>query len=88
MQPANAGPRDLHTVLANYLRQLGATIRYAFLHEDAHWHAATTTLTLRADADPAVHLEILRDFIGMTHPHLRHPSRLGARPRRHLQAVG
>lgn len=76
----------LYTLLADYLRSRGATIRYAPQTGDAHWHAATNTLTLRADADPVTHLDIVRDFIDMSEPHCR-PSQLGAQPRRHLQAV-
>jgi len=78
--------RNLYTVLTDYLRELGATIRLAFIDADAHWHAPTQTLTLRADAELITWLEIIRDFIGITV--LGHASQYGAQPVRHLRAVG
>lgn len=84
----HAATHHLASVLTDYLRRGGATIRYATLdadNTDARWHAATRTLTLRADADPTTHLEIIRDLIGMIT--LGYPSQLGAIPHRHLHAV-
>ena len=83
----HARRHPLAAVLINYLRlHHGATTRYDHIGGDAHWSAATKTLTLRADADPLTQLEIIRDFIGMCEP-LSYPSRLGAATHRNLRAV-
>lgn len=86
--PATAGEHRHHLLLAallGHLRAAGATIRYAALDGDARWHAATQTLTLRADATPEDHIAVLGDLIRITL--LKEPTARGATTRRHLRLI-
>ena len=80
-----APDHHLMAFLVDFLRLRGTTIRYAPLPGDARWNATTHTLTLRADADPDTHLDVIFDHIRVNLVGL--PSRLGAQPARHLRLV-